>query len=223
VEIQYLGHSAFLIETGEYTLLFDPFLTGNSLAAKKPEEIKATHIFVSHAHGDHLGDTVKIAKANNAKVYATFELAEMLEKYSIKTFPGNIGGSLKTDFGVVKLVTAIHGSGVPGGLACGFIIESENIKVYFAGDTGLSYEMSLLADEKINVALLPIGDVYTMGPKDAVKAVEMIKPQYVIPMHYDTFPAISQDPIKFKSNVESKVYSRVVPLNPGEIFNIQIC
>ncbi|HHW30577.1 MAG TPA: metal-dependent hydrolase [Clostridiaceae bacterium] len=222
MRIQYLGHSAFLIVTGQHSLLFDPFITGNPSASKKPEEIKATHIFVSHAHGDHLGDTVKIAKSNNSKVYTTFELARMLDKEPIKFFPGNIGGIQKTEFGSVKLVAAVHGSGVPGGIACGFVVEAENVKVYFAGDTALTTDMSLLADEGITLALLPIGGLYTMGPEDAVRAVKMIKPDFVIPMHYDTFPAISQDPAKFKSQVESQTNTKVILLKPDEIFELPI-
>lgn len=217
MKIQYLGHAAVRIESGAYALLFDPYLTGNAMAAKKPEEVKATHIFVSHAHGDHLGDTILIAKASGAKIYVTAEMARLLKKEYPAVYGGNIGGSQKTDFGMVKLVSAIHDSGVPGGLACGFIVELENKRVYFAGDTALSAEMSLLGDEDIYLAFLPIGDLYTMGPKDALKAVRMIQPRYVVPIHYNTFPGIVQDPQEFKTLVEGSTDARVTVMNPNDI------
>lgn len=127
---------------------------------------------------------------------------------------------MQTSFGSVKLVPAQHGSGVPGGLACGFVVEMEGRKVYHAGDTGLFADMQLLKGEELDAALLPIGDFYTMGPADAVKAVDMIRPKLAIPMHFNTFPAIKQDPVKFKRSVEELDLCRVVILEPGQSFEL---
>lgn len=216
LRLEYLGHSCFLINSNNTSLLFDPFLSNNPKATKQPEDIKPTHIFVSHAHDDHLGDTVKIAKVSGAKVYATFEIAQMLEKNRIKVIPGNIGGSYLTEFGNMKFFNAIHSSGISGGIACGFIVEIKGKKIYYAGDTALFSDMKFLRDENIYLAFLPIGDVFTMGVKDAIKAVEMINPKIAIPMHYNTFPAIESDPQKFKEIVESRTMTKVIPMFPGQ-------
>lgn len=216
MNIEYLGHSCFLISSSDAVLLFDPFLSDNPSAIKKPEGIRPTHIFVSHAHDDHLGDTIEIAKLSKAKVYATFEIAEMLEEEQIHVISGNIGGEHSTEFGSVKFINAIHSSGIAGGIACGFIVEIEGKRIYFAGDTALFSDMKLLRDEKISLALLPIGDVFTMGIEDAAKAVELIQPEVTIPMHYNTFPAIERDPKEFKKIVETKTMTKVVLLSPNQ-------
>lgn len=214
--VEYLGHSCFLVTSGDTHLLFDPFLTDNPKATKKPEDVYPTHILVSHAHNDHLGDTVKIAKESEIKVYTTFEIAEKLEKNQINTVAGNIGGSVCTEFGNIKFFNAVHSSGISGGTACGFIVTIEDKNIYFAGDTALFYDMKLLLAENIHLAFLPIGDVFTMGVEDAVKAVELIQPKFVIPMHYNTFPAIEKDPKQFKKYVETKTETEVVILCPGQ-------
>ncbi|NLG85674.1 MAG: metal-dependent hydrolase [Firmicutes bacterium] len=216
MNIEFLGQSCFLIKAGPHSLLTDPFLTGNPLAAKKPEEVHPTHILVSHAHNDHLGDTKAIAKANGAKVYSTFDICQSLQAEGISFEGGNIGGKIPADFGSVKLVPAIHSSGVPGGIACGFVINIAGKNIYFAGDTALFGDMALLAKENIDIALLPIGDYFTMGPEDAAEAVRLIKPKHVIPMHYNTFPPITQDPQQFKKLVESKTDAKVTILDPGD-------
>ncbi|MGI6424806.1 MAG: metal-dependent hydrolase [Tepidanaerobacteraceae bacterium] len=220
LKVEFLGHAAFLITEGEFTLLFDPFLTGNPLASKKADEIKPKHILVSHAHSDHLGDTVAIAKNSGAKVYTTFELGQMFEKEGIDVQPGNLGGWLPADFGAVKLFQAFHGSGIAGGHACGFVVELRDKKIYFAGDTALFGDMSLLQSEEIDLALLPIGDVFTMGIEDAAKAVEFIKPKNVIPMHYNTFPPIQKNPMEFKKLVEANTQTNVLIVKPGESVEI---
>lgn len=214
--VKYLGHSCFLISSNDAHLLFDPFLSDNPKATKKPEDVKPTHILVSHAHDDHIGDTVEIAKRSRAKVYSTFEIAEELEKCQIKSVAGNIGGTVYTEFGSIKFFNAVHSSGICGGAACGFIVTIEDKNIYFAGDTALFYDMKLLLDENIHLAFLPIGDVFTMGIEDAVKAVEIIQPKIVIPMHYNTFPAIEKDPKQFKEYVEIKTKTDVVILPPGK-------
>lgn len=216
MKIEFLGHAAFLITEGDYTLLFDPFLTGNPMATKKPEELKPTHIFVSHGHSDHIGDAILIARNSSAKVYTIFELEEVFGKQGVEIEPGNLGGRLPAEFGSIKLIPAFHGSGIAGGHACGFVVKLNDKKIYFAGDTALFGDMSLLQDEQIDLALLPIGDVFTMGIEDAAKAVEMIQPKNVIPMHYNTFPPIEKDPVEFKKLVEAKTQAKVTIIKPGE-------
>lgn len=220
MQIEYLGHSCFIISSGEYSLLFDPHLSGNPKASKKPEEVKPTHILVSHAHDDHMGDTITIAKTSKAKVFSTFEITQALEKEGIEIVPGNIGGKCLTEFGNIKFIPAIHSSGIAGGIACGFIVEFEGKKIYHAGDTALFQDMKLLEKDNIDVALLPIGDVFTMGIDDAVKAVKLISPKIAIPMHYNTFEAIEVDPTKFKNLVQATTKTDVIILSPGQTIEI---
>lgn len=215
LNIKFLGHSSFLISSKEYSLLIDPFLSGNPGAAAKPGEITATHVLVTHGHGDHIGDAVEIAQRCGSTVYATVETAGLFPE-GTNLDVGQIGGFIRSDFGGVKFTSASHGSGVPGGLSCGFLIELDGKKIYHAGDTGLIMDMALLEEEEIDVALIPIGDRFTMGPKDALRAVKMIAPKRVIPMHYNTMPPIVQDPDRFKKDVEAQTEAEVVVLAPGE-------
>lgn len=219
MKITYYGHSCFLFDDGFFRVLTDPYLSGNPLSDVRADEVSTDFILVSHAHGDHLGDTVDIAGYTGATVISTVELCgQILNPQGIKNMAGNIGGSLKTPFGSIKYVNAVHGSGVPGGLACGFVVEMGGKKIYFAGDTALSADMALLKDEGIDVALLPIGDYYTMGPSDAKRAAQMISPAVTIPMHYNTFPAIKQDPEKFADSLREAGLSCII-LSPGETFD----
>lgn len=215
MKIRFIGHSCFLIEEGKYSLLFDPFITGNPTAAVKAADLNPTHIFVSHNHGDHRGDAADIAKRTGAAVFTTNEIGIDLGKSGINVVAGHIGGKAKTEFGSVKFFQAFHGSGIEGGHACGFIVDLMGKMIYHAGDTGLTKDMELLWKQKIDLALLPIGDFYTMGPEDALEAVKMIKPKYVIPMHYNTFPAISQNPEVFKKAVEDETGVKAMVLKPG--------
>jgi len=221
MKITFLGHACFLLEDSQTKVLIDPYLTGNLLAGAEADRVEADFILVSHGHHDHVGDAVSIAKRTGAVLCSTVEVSrELFSGEGLKTLAGNIGGTMQTSFGSVKLVPAQHGSGVPGGLACGFVVEMEGRKVYHAGDTGLFADMQLLKGEELDAALLPIGDFYTMGPADAVKAVDMIRPKLAIPMHFNTFPAIKQDPVKFKRSVEELDLCRVVILEPGQSFEL---
>lgn len=220
MKITWLSHACFLLEADGYRLLVDPFLTGNSLAAASPENVEADMIFVTHGHGDHVGDAAAISRRTGAPVCCTVDLAEaVFEPDGIETLVGNLGGWVKLPFGRVKFTPAIHGSGVPGCLSCGFLFELGGKHVYHAGDTALTMDMSLLAEEQVDVALLPIGDVYTMGPADALRAVKLIRPGLTVPMHYNTFPPIVQDAEAFAAAVEESGFAAKV-LRPGETFEI---
>lgn len=214
MKITFLGHACFDFFDGKYHVLTDPFLTGNALAAASADAVPADFILVTHAHGDHIGDAVAIAKRTGATVYAVAELAGTLAEQGVKAVTGNIGGWTATPFGSLKYLQAIHGSGIPGGLACGYLFEIGGKKIYHAGDTAFYTDMALLAEEKLDAALLPIGDFYTMGPKDAARAAGLIAAKVTIPMHYNTFPPIVQDPEAFKSLVPAG--HSVIILNPGE-------
>ena len=220
MQLTFLGHACFLLDDGTHKVLIDPHLSGNPLAAAKAEEVDADFICVTHGHGDHIGDSVEIAKRTGAAVFCTVDLAGAVYKPAgVKAMGGNLGGTAPMPFGSVKIFPAIHGSGVAGGLACGFVIEMGGRKIYHAGDTALMADMALLEEEGIDAALLPIGDFYTMGPKDALRAVKMIRPGLTIPMHYNTFPAIRQDPAAFAASVTDAGFAAKV-LNPGESISL---
>lgn len=194
MEIKYYGHSCFSIQSSGYTLLFDPFITPNELAKEvKIEEIKPQYIFISHAHQDHLYDALEIANKNNSTIVGIWEISEWAIKNGhSNTHPMNIGGSWEFDFGKVHMVNAVHSSSFPdgsyGGQPAGFIIEVENKTIYYSGDTALTLDMQLIARKhKLNLALLPIGNNFTMDVNDAVIASDFIQCNKIIGMHYDTF------------------------------------
>jgi len=196
----FYGHATVELETGGKKLLFDPFITPNELAKHiDVNSLKPDYILLSHGHGDHMADLATIQKNSGAKVICIAEIAGWLGNQGIADAHGmNIGGSFKFDFGRVKMVNAIHSSSMPdgsyGGNPAGFVIyTNEGKNIYFAGDTALTYDMKLLADDDINWAILPIGDNYTMGVDDAIKAAAFVNCQNVIGVHYDTFPPIKLD------------------------------
>lgn len=216
------GHACFTVDTRDGTrLLIDPFLSGNPLADIGPDDVgNVSYILLSHGHGDHLGDAIPIAKKTGATVIGTFEMVAFLQEKGVrKGHALHIGGGFDFPFGRVKLTPALHGGMIEGDtgkyttLPAGFLLRVDGKGIYHAGDTALLKEMELLAGQ-VDVALLPIGDNYTMGPEDAVRAVEMIRPKVVIPMHYNTFPVIQQDAQAFADKVGSK--AEVVILKPGE-------
>jgi L-ascorbate metabolism protein UlaG (beta-lactamase superfamily) len=216
------GHACFEYETTLGKILIDPFLSGNPKADIGPDQIQGIHaIVVSHGHGDHWGDTVPIAKRTGALVVAAYELAALAEKEGCKAHGLACGGGHRFDFGHVKLVPAAHGSRTDADPAystnpCGIVITAEDKILYHAGDTALTADIKLLGQlYDFDCACLPIGDNYTMGPDDALKAVQWLQPDLVVPMHYDTFELIAQDAAEWKELVERRTSSKCEVLEPG--------
>ena len=211
MHISYHGHSIVKIQTGNYTILIDPFISGNELTDLTVSEEKPDAILLTHAHNDHVGDTVELAKANDAQIVAPVELANYLGSLGLNTVGMNLGGAKEFDFGTVKFTKAFHSSSyttedgevIYGGMPAGILFKAEGKTVYHAGDTELFGDMELIGKRnEIDVAFVPIGDYFTMGPEDAAYAVELLNPKTVVPVHYDTFPPIKQDPEEFKKLVK---------------------
>ncbi len=227
ITLTWYGHSCWRIDTPNGILLIDPYFSGNPVAPIKPDQVQANYILVSHGHFDHWGDTVDIAKRTGAEVISNFEIATYCQEQGIeKTHDLHIGGSKEFPFGRVKLTIAHHGSSFPGGRyagsAAGFLLTIGNKKIYDVADTALFSDMKLYGDEGIDVATVPIGDNYTMGPADGVKAAKFIRPKVLIPMHYNTFPLLAQDPAAFaKQVVRALPGTKVVILKPGEAYELK--
>jgi len=225
MKLKYFSHSAFQVTTENgISILIDPFLDDNPTSPVKSKDVNADYIILTHAHSDHLGDSFKIAKRCNSTFICVNELANYCIDKGFKAHNMHIGGGYNFDFGRVKFTIAHHGSKTPdnqyAGEPSGVILSIENKNVYHTGDTGLFYDMKLIGEmTPIDYMLLPIGDNYTMGITDAVKAAEFVKPKVAIPMHYNTFPVINADPNQFKKNVEAKgIVCKV--LNFGEEISI---
>jgi L-ascorbate metabolism protein UlaG (beta-lactamase superfamily) len=227
--VRWLGHAALLIESNNRTVLIDPFLTGNPKAAIKAEDVDAELILISHGHGDHVGDSVAIAQRTGATVASNYEISEWLQRppQSLTKVEGlQHGGSFMFDKTVrVKLTLAFHGSMLPdgsnGGNPCGFVVTlPDGVKIYDAADTALFGDMALIGEEQLDLAILPIGDYYTMGPEDAVRAVRLLRPRFVLPIHYNTFPPIAQDAAAWASRVKGDTAAEPIVLQPGEWFDI---
>lgn len=221
LKITWYSHACFLIDTGDAKLLTDPFLTGNPLAPIQADSIEADYILISHGHGDHVGDAVPIAKRTGATVISTFEIQNWIIGQGIENaHPQHIGGGFDYPWGRVKLTIAHHGSALPdgsyGGNPCGFLFYIQGKKVYHACDTGLFYDMKLIGEEGIDLAILPIGDNFTMGPDDALRAVKLIDPDQVVPIHYDTFEVINQDPDDWARRVQKETSAKVSVMKPGD-------
>jgi L-ascorbate metabolism protein UlaG (beta-lactamase superfamily) len=220
--IRWLGHAAIGLETAGHKILIDPFFTDNPAAAIRAHEAEAGFILVSHGHGDHVGDTIAIAKRTGATVICNYEISEWLRKQGVANVWGQQhGGGHMHPFGRVKLTLAFHGSMLPdgsnGGNPCGFLIyTNDGKKIYNAADTGLFGDMRLIGEEGIDLALLPIGDNYTMGPDDALRAVKLIGPRKVVPIHYNTWPLIAQDAQAWARRVQQETSTEVIVLKPGE-------
>lgn len=201
-------HAAFYIESEKFFFLIDPFISDNPLCNKTPEDFSSVDIiFITHGHGDHIGNAIEIAKANNATIITNFEIANYLSAKQVKVHPMHVGGTTTFDFGKVKMTPAIHGSDIStdSGILGGFVIEIENNKIYHAGDTGLTLDMKLLKDLQIDIAMLPIGGNFTMDIEDALRALKMTQPKVAIPMHYNTFDLIKANPSVFKEKATTDV------------------
>ncbi len=227
MRITYFGHSAFQFEDGEHTVLLDPFLSGNPSATVSPDSLSPQTILLTHAHNDHVGDTVSIAKRTGATVIATFELATYLGQQGISTLAGNHGGTISFEGGTAKFTPAWHTSSyndgttfVAPGVPAGFVIRFGGKTIYAAGDTCLFGDMALIAEEGLDAAIIPIGDTFTMGPADAARAAALLRASVVIPCHYNTFPPIRQDPAAFAELVAARCSSTVVPLSPNDVHEL---
>ncbi len=219
-EVRFLGHACFEISDGETTVLIDPFLSDNPKAAASPDEVSPTTILLTHGHFDHFGDVISIAKRTGAPVVAIKELADEIGEEGIDVFDPNLGGTVKFDWGWVKLVPAWHTSTTPKGTVstpAGLLVNFKDTLIYHLGDTCLFSDLALAArPTPIDIALMCIGGHYTMDRIDGVEAAKLVGAGTVIPCHYGTFPPIETDTDTFKSEVESATDSTVVVLDPGE-------
>lgn len=220
MDVRFLGHACFTLSDGDSTVLIDPFLTGNPKGAIAAEDVTATTILLTHGHQDHLGDSVAIAKRTGAPVVAITEIAGEIGQEGVDVRDPNLGGTVKFDWGTVKLVPALHTSTTPKGTVsspAGLVINFQDTVVYHLGDTSVFSDLQLVGKRTpIDIALMCIGGHYTMDSTDAVEAASLIGAKTVIPCHYNTFPLIETDAVAFKSDVESAARSDVVILEPGD-------
>ncbi|MDQ0481303.1 metal-dependent hydrolase [Guptibacillus hwajinpoensis] len=226
MKVTFHGHSVVEVVTDKAKILIDPFISGNGQCDLDADTVKCDVILLTHGHNDHVGDTVEIAKRNDALVVAPFELATYLGWKGVNAHPMAIGGAHEFEFGRVKLTQAFHGSSyteedtkqiVYTGMPAGILLSAEGKTIYHAGDTGLFSDMKLLANERIDLAFLPIGDNFTMGPEDASIAAKWIKADLTVPVHYNTFPLIEQNPDSFVDSLEE---TKGKALRPGETIEL---
>lgn len=223
MRLTYLGHAGVNLEfqSGgrDHNLVIDPFVTGNPNTPVELGSLSPDHVLVTHAHGDHWGDVPALAERTGATVIGTAEIAGYAEGLGLKAHGMNVGGTHVFPFGKVRLTPAWHSSSFPdgtyGGMPTGIVLDVGGYRIYHAGDTALFSDMRLIGDLGLDLALLPIGDNYTMGPADAVEAIKLLRPKYVMPIHFDTFPLLAQDAGAFKRLVEESTSARVLVLKPG--------
>jgi len=223
--LTWYGHATLGLKTGGYDLLIDPFFSCNPVASASADEVAADYILISHGHDDHLGDTLDIVKRTGAKTISVAEIAGWLNKQGVEAHGQHLGGGYTHPFGYLKLTLALHGSGLPdgsyGGNPAGFLLTTnDGHKIYLACDTGLFGDMQLIGEEGIDLAVLPIGDNYTMGPDDALRAIKLLEPKHAIPIHYNTWDLIAQDPNAWAQRVQAETSPQVTVLAPGGCFTL---
>ncbi|MHC2067694.1 metal-dependent hydrolase [Bremerella sp. T1] len=226
------GHGTWSLHTEDHKILIDPFFSGNPAADVSADEVEADTILLTHGHGDHVGakgdgtyDIVDIAKRTKAHVVTIYETANWLSAHGVEEVTGmNLGGTLKLPFGSVKMTLALHSNGLPdgtyGGMPTGFVVEAAGRKIYFAGDTALFSDMKLIGDIVLDAAVLPIGDLFTMGIEDSIRAVKLLQPKHVVPGHFNTWPPIEQDATAWASKVRHETNATPHVLTPGQTFDL---
>lgn len=222
ISLTWLGHATWMIDIGDQKILLDPFITDNPAAPVKTDEVTADAILISHGHFDHVADAAAIANKNDATVVAIYEIASWFsQNHGVKNTIGmNIGGQTKLDSCTVKMTNAIHSSQLPdgsdGGNPAGFVVSAEGKNIYFACDTALFSDMQLIGKQGIDLAVVPIGDLFTMGIQDSIEAIKLINPKQVLPAHFNTWPPIEQDSAAWAELVKSKTSAQPLVLQPGE-------
>lgn len=223
-KLTWYGHATLGLETGGYKIIVDPFFSGNPAASISADAVEADFILVSHGHGDHIGDGIEIAKRTGATIISVNEIAVWAGNQGVKSHGQHLGGGFKHPFGYLKLTLALHGSALPdgsnGGNPCGFLLTTnDGQKIYLAQDTGLFGDMKLIGEEGLDLAVVPIGDNFTMGPDDALRAVQFLQPKVVIPIHYNTWGLIAQDENAWAERVQKETSTKAVVLKPGESYS----
>jgi len=225
--LRWLGHSAFHLTIGEHHILIDPFITGNPLAPVSAGELPADFILLSHGHGDHVGDALDIARRTGATIVANNEIAIWCrDKHNIQNVHTlNTGGGVQLPFGRVELTLAFHSSQLPDGSYGGqpngiLIFTSDGHAIYHAGDTAVFHDMEYIGQRGIDLAIVPIGDYYTMGIDGSLQAVKLLKPKAVIPMHYNTFDGIAQDVVNWAQRVHNETDAQPIVLDPGGTYTL---
>lgn len=229
IAFKYMGQSTFTMDVDGTKLVIDPFLAPNNpVAPVTADEVEADYILITHGHGDHVADAAGLAKRTGALVIGNFEIISWLQQQGVENGHGmNTGGAFSFPFGKVKMTIAHHSSGLPdgsiGGNPCGLLIHfNDGHDVYFAGDTALTYDMKLIGESGgVDLAMLPIGDNYTMGPEDAVQAAQFVQAKHVIPVHYNTFPVIEQDADAFADTLRVVAEIDCTVLSPGDEFTLE--
>jgi L-ascorbate metabolism protein UlaG (beta-lactamase superfamily) len=222
MRLTYFGHSCFLLETSMARLVLDPFFTDNPFAPGRAEDVRCDYVLCSHGHDDHICDALEISRRNDAPILANYEIAEFFAAQGARTHGLNPGGGFDFSFGRVKLTLAFHSSSYIEegritylGEPCGLLITAEGKKIYHAGDTALFSDMQLIGRAGLDAALLPIGDNFTMGPADALDALDLLRPRLCVPIHYNTWPVIRQDAEKFAAAAAARGH-KAIPLKSGE-------
>jgi len=223
--LTWYGHATLGLDIDGIKVVVDPFFSGNPAATIAPDAVEAAYILVTHGHGDHVGDAVAIAKRTGAQVISNAEIAGWIRKQGVESHAQHLGGGHHHPFGYLKLTVAMHGSGLPdgsyGGNPCGLLIAAKGgEKAYLAGDTGLFGDMRLIGEEGLDLAVLPIGDNYTMGPDDALRAVKLLEPKHVVPIHFNTWDLVAQDPEAWAKRVKAETMAEPHVLKPGQTFSL---